>query len=174
MKTVFFLRHATSPHHTPLSDVDRPLDAQGRGEAKEVAAYFQTNKLTVDLVLCSVALRAQETLEPLRSVLGTHNIEVSEGFYNISDNEILEVLQSIPNGISRILYIGHNPGIAFAILKLSDSFPEFLTQGIEPATLVEFQFNIETWKNVGWKKGKVMRVFHPDFVLPGSPAQEEQ
>lgn len=174
MKTVFFLRHATSPQHTPLSDVDRPLDEQGRGEAKEVAVYFQSNKLTVDLVLCSAALRAQETLEPLRSVLGTDNIEISKDFYNISEDKILQVLQDIPEGISRVLYIGHNPGIAFAILKFSEAFPDFLKQNITPATLVELHFEAEIWKNMGWKQGEIIRVFHPDFVPPESLSLAEQ
>ena len=173
MKTVFFLRHATSPQHIPLSDVDRPLDEQGREEAKEVATYFQTNALTVDLVLCSIALRAQETLEPLRSVLSTSSIEIAEEFYNISEEKILEILLSIPEDNSSILYIGHNPGIAFSILKFSDFFPEFLQRSIVPATLVELQFTSETWQDIGWKRGKVIRVFHPDFVPPGSPAQGE-
>lgn len=173
MKTLYLLRHAhAEARPTAYSDFDRPLNDRGREEAEAVAAYLQTKGLTFDFVMCSAALRTQETVEPLRSVLGTERIEISERFYNISEDQILSHLKHLPNKTDTVLYIGHNPGVAFAILRLAQSFPDFLREGIAPATLVGFQLSVDNWKDLEWGVGEIIDVFHPTLVPAESPSRE--
>jgi len=42
-----------------------PLNKRGRETAKTMAAYLRRAKITPDLVLCSTAVRAKQTLEPI-------------------------------------------------------------------------------------------------------------
>jgi len=171
MKTLYILRHAHSePGGAILSDFDRPLDERGQAEAGAIARYFQQSGRQFDYVMCSAALRAQETLEPLRPILGTQAIELSENFYNISEDKILSYLRLIPDEMNNVLYIGHNPGVAFAILKLAGSVPDFLKDGIKTATLVGFQFPIYKWKDLDWREGQIWDVFQPSPGATEAPA----
>lgn len=174
MKILYLLRHAhAEPQPTAFADHDRPLVERGWEEAKALATYFSTQNITVDFVMCSSALRAQETLEPLRSVVGTQDIEISESFYNIPEDDILKHLQKLPSPVGSVLYIGHNPGIAFAILRFSKSFPAFLNEGVSPATLVGLHFPIKEWVDLEWGRGEITDVFQPALASAEAPAPEK-
>lgn len=162
MKHLHLLRHANAePNGFGFSDFARPLTEQGQKEAKEVGQYLHHNKITFDFVMCSAALRAQETLEPLKPYLGTQVIEISDNFYNISEDRILEYLRLISDEKERVLYIGHNPGIAFAALKLAKAPPPLLMEGVKPATLISLDFSCDHWMELDWGMGNVQDVSIP-------------
>ncbi len=149
MRILYLLRHAhAEPRGTSLSDFDRPLDGEGRGEAEIVAQYLEQKKIIFDFVMCSAALRTQETLETLRSTVGTKAVEVSEDFYNSSEEQILKHLKHVSDERKKILYIGHNPGVAFAALKFTKVFPDILLNGMKPATLIGLRFPFDHWKDL--------------------------
>lgn len=174
MKKLYLLRHAfAAPRELSLSDFDRPLDERGRKQAEEVANYLQKKKITFDFVMCSAALRTRETLEPLRPVIGTDAIDVSKSYYNSPEDQILGNLKHVSDERRKVLYIGHNPGIAFAALKFTKVFPEILIEGVTPATLIGFQFPIDHWKDLAWWIGEVTDLFQP-APQPTEPRAPEE
>jgi phosphohistidine phosphatase len=62
-------------------------------------------------VLCSTALRARDTLEPLRDRLpaGT-NVRIEGDLYGASAAGLLTRLREVGEDIGTVLVIGHNPG----------------------------------------------------------------
>jgi len=174
MKQIYLLRHAhAEPHGLGFSDFDRPLNARGQEEAKTIADYLHKKRVTFDFVMCSAALRAQETLEPLRPIIGTDAIEISENFYNISEEKILNHLRQVSDERHKILYIGHNPGIAFSILKFSKIIPNFLMEGITPGTLTGLQFSLDKWMDLEWGTAEIIDVFQPNRDGSEVPAPQE-
>lgn len=166
MKILYLLRHARAEaKEQRLADYDRPLDERGINEAQFVAEYIHGKNMAFDYVMCSAALRTQETLEPLRQVLTTKAIEISEQFYNSTEDQILQHIRHVENDKNKILYIGHNPGIAFAALKLSKDFSSILKEGVTPATLIGFQLPIHTWSELDWGLGEIIDVFQPNLPL---------
>lgn len=152
---------------------DRPLDEQGQKESRSLAQYLKRKNITFDFVMCSAALRAQETLEPLRSVIGTKAVEISENFYNIPEETILSNLQQLPEDINKVLYIGHNPGIAFCVLRFSKDLkemPNLPTEGIPPGTLTGFTFDLQQWGELNWGEGQLIDTFQPPQDEPECPA----
>ncbi len=169
MKTLYLLRHAHAvPKELSFSDFDRPLDERGSKESDEVADYLKENGITFDYVMCSASLRTQETLEPLRAVVGTDALEISENFYNSPEEDILKHIRLVSNDKTKILYIGHNPGVAFAALKFAKVFPDVLMEGITPATLIGFEFPIDKWEDLNWGEGEIKNVFQPSLSQPES------
>jgi phosphohistidine phosphatase len=64
MKRLYLLRHAKSSwKDTSLPDHDRPLAGRGRRAAKAIARHMREQGIEPDLVLCSSARRARETLD---------------------------------------------------------------------------------------------------------------
>jgi phosphohistidine phosphatase len=174
MKQLYLLRHAhAEPHTLRFSDFDRSLDERGQEAGKAIATHLSQKAITFDFVMCSAALRAQETLEPLRPILGTSDIEISENFYNIPEEKILDHLRQVSDEKHKILYIGHNPGIAFSILKFAKVTPHFLLEGVTPGTLVGLQFSLDKWMDLEWGSTEITDVFQPNPVGTGALAPSE-
>jgi phosphohistidine phosphatase len=170
MKRLYILRHAhAEPQGQGLADFDRALDEQGRAEAEALGQYLYQTAQTYDFIMCSASLRCQETLEPLRRLTKTGQIEISQDYYNISEDEILEYIRKVPNDAVTLLYIGHNPGVIFTILKLVHIIPDFLKEGLKPATLVGIQIPINKWSDLDWHEGDIIDSYHPDLESGDTP-----
>jgi phosphohistidine phosphatase len=66
-----------------------------------------------ELVLCSAARRAVETLAPLREALleGRARVRVEPELYAASAERLLARLRRAPDTAKRVLVIGHDPGL---------------------------------------------------------------
>ena len=63
MLSMLLLRHAKSSWDDPaLADFDRPLAPRGEEAALRMGAYMAAHDLLPDLILCSTAQRARQTL----------------------------------------------------------------------------------------------------------------
>ena len=112
MKRILLLRHAKSSWDDPtLRDHERPLAPRGLRATELIAEHARENAVPVDLVLCSSALRARETLERLDGWLGRAQTSVEDALYAASDEALLERLRAIPEAVGSVVLIGHNPGL---------------------------------------------------------------
>ena len=72
------------------------------------------------LVLCSDARRARETLEGVVPGLDTPEVRFEDGLYAASAESLLERLRSLPDDIEEVLLVGHNPGLRDVLLLLAE------------------------------------------------------
>ena len=94
---VWLLRHAKSSWEDPgLSDVDRPLAGRGERAAERMARYLATEGIRPELVLCSPALRARQTLELVRSSLGDPEVSIEPELYTFDPEPLVARLRSVP------------------------------------------------------------------------------
>jgi phosphohistidine phosphatase len=114
--TLYLLRHAKSSWDEPgLADHDRPLAPRGRRAAKAMGRYLREQGIEPEVILCSSATRARQTLERL----GLSGARIEPGLY-AADAATLRGF--IPEGDSAML-IGHNPGLHDLALSLARSGP---------------------------------------------------
>jgi phosphohistidine phosphatase len=119
-KRLYLLRHAKSSWKQPeLADHDRPLAGRGRRDAKAIARHLREHDIAPELVLCSTARRARETLERIEPALGTPAVQHERQLYGASADGLLERLRSVPDAVASIMLIGHNPAIAQLALDLA-------------------------------------------------------
>jgi len=112
MKRIYLLRHAKSSWDDPgLADHDRPLAPRGRRAAAALARHLRAETGRPELVLCSSALRARQTLEGLREVLGDAEVLVERSLYAADSDELLERLHRVPAAVGSAMVIAHNPGL---------------------------------------------------------------
>ena len=113
MKTILFLRHAKSAWGTPaLSDHERPLNRRGERAARAMAEHLAAQERRPDLILCSTAIRARQTLAPLVALWSpAPGISFEEGLYLASEELLLGRLRALPDDVGTVLLIGHNDGI---------------------------------------------------------------
>jgi phosphohistidine phosphatase len=113
MRHLHLLRHAKSSWDDPaLSDHDRPLAPRGRRAAERIASHLRLEGIVPELVLCSSATRARETLEGIEPALGDGpDVQIERGLYGVPERELLDRLHAVPDTIDSVMLIGHNPSV---------------------------------------------------------------
>ncbi len=126
MHTLYLLRHAKSSWSDPtLPDHERPLAQRGRRDAKRIGKHLVRLGIEPELVLCSSARRARETLEGIRPALGTTStVKVDPDLYGASSDKLLEQIRGVPEGVTSLMLIGHNPGLQDLALALALPGPQ--------------------------------------------------
>ena len=113
MKSLYLLRHAKSSWKDPdLNDHDRPLSKRGRQTANMIATYLRQSKIAPDLVICSTATRARQTLDPIiKAAKKPPKIILERGIYGGTQQALWEQLWNLPESAKSVLLIGHNPAL---------------------------------------------------------------
>lgn len=110
MTELVVLRHARAG--AGRDDFRRSLDRVGWRQVEAAAAALVEAHFSVGRALCSPALRARETLGPLRSALHIHQADVilDERLYNAAADTVERVVDEHLPG-APLLLVGHNPGL---------------------------------------------------------------
>src|SRR3954452_9870575 len=83
MSRLYLLRHAKAGWAAPgMRDFDRPLDPTGCTDADSIGAGMRAREYIPDLVLCSTAKRARETLDWVARHIGSPRAVFSDSLYS--------------------------------------------------------------------------------------------
>jgi phosphohistidine phosphatase len=145
-RQLLLMRHAKSDWNVPgLGDKDRPLNARGRSAAPAMAKWLFEQRSVPNLVLCSSAIRTQQTLalmigqwESLRltnPLLAVPKTILEDRLYLAFDSDILSLAESVANdkgieGVHSLMVLGHNPGMENLASILSGTFVAMPTASI--------------------------------------------
>ncbi len=162
MKKLFILRHAKSSWDTPdISDFDRPLNARGLNTAPFMGELIASHGIAPEKIISSPAKRALHTATLVRESAGLNTeITFDERVYEASPQTLRQVLAELPESVSSVMLVGHNPGIEGVIRMLSGE-----SETMPTAALAEITLNFDSWTNVGTDSGKLDRVFRPKDEL---------
>jgi phosphohistidine phosphatase len=146
MKTLCLLRHAKSDWDNPaLSDHDRPLNKRGRKAARRMARLIQDEQVDIDHVLCSTAVRTQETWARMQDEWAdkpeaTPVVVHERGLYLCEVDDIPPLIRRMPADCRSLLVIGHNPGMEEMLAALTGQPERFPT-----AALAVLHVEIDDW-----------------------------
>src|SRR2546430_9491120 len=122
MKSLHLLRHAKSSWKDPgLNDHDRPLSKRGRQTAKMMAAYLRRAKIAPDLIICSTAMRAQQTLAPIAKAKKLPKVILEREIYGGAQRALWEQLWNLPASAQSVRLIGYNPALHDLALELAQA-----------------------------------------------------
>ncbi|HET6648518.1 MAG TPA: histidine phosphatase family protein [Pyrinomonadaceae bacterium] len=158
MKTIYLLRHAKSSwKDESLSDIERPLNGRGKKAADTMGAFLKREKILVDLVLSSSAVRARQTTERvLVSANIVTDVRFDERIYEAGVQRLVEIVRQIENGKKNVVLVGHNPGF--------EELLEWLTGTIErmqTGALAKIGLKTSTWDSVREKSGTLEWIVRP-------------
>ncbi len=115
-RLLYVLRHAKSSwEEQGLPDHERGLTPRGRKAAALLSGHLERSGIRPALVLCSSARRARETYECVRPA---GELRVEDELYGASAPELLERLRAVPESVSSVMLIGHNPGLQELVVWL--------------------------------------------------------
>ena len=110
MRDLILLRHAhADAAGAGQPDLDRPLSAAGREEARAAGDWLREHGLLPDRVLCSPSARTRETLAALGDIGGAP-ATLEPAIYEASPGT-LAALVDTQRDAERLLLVGHNPGL---------------------------------------------------------------
>jgi phosphohistidine phosphatase len=111
-RTLILLRHAKSDWSGDETDVARPLAKRGRRQAPDAGRWLAANLDRVDLAIVSPAERARSTWDLVAAELDVlPRRRIDDRVYAASGQELLAVVQEVPDDIATVVLVGHNPGI---------------------------------------------------------------
>jgi len=160
------LRHAKSSWDEPgLDDHDRPLAPRGVRAVERIATYMEERRLHADLVLCSSARRARQTLAGLRPDLDDVDVDIEDELYGASAYALVQRLRRVDASVVSVMIIGHNPGLedlAVALARDGDpSAMERLHTKFPTTALAIFDVDQDDWTRLGNGDGYLR-----ELVLP--------
>ena len=113
MLTLSLLRHAKSSwDDASLEDFDRPLAERGKAAAQRMGAYMAAQGIAPELILCSTAVRARQTLDLVLPHLSVAPTVVHEAaLYLAAASVLLARVRKIDAKVGHVMLIGHDPGM---------------------------------------------------------------
>jgi len=119
MSRLFLLRHAKAGWAAPgMCDFDRPLDASGESDAQVAGIAMRAGGYFPELVICSSARRARQTLDGVARNLEAGRVIFTEGLYSTDAAGYVDIIREAPEAGS-LLLIGHNPMTEDVAIALS-------------------------------------------------------
>lgn len=122
-RQLFLLRHAKSSWADPsLADRDRPLAPRGRRALPYLRQHLKATDASVDLVLCSPALRTRQTWDGVRAGLrGRTEVRFMPGLYEASRTDLFDLIRAVEDTAGSVMIVAHNPGIEQVAAGLAGS-----------------------------------------------------
>lgn len=163
MKTLFLLRHAKSSwKDTSLRDFERPLNERGERAAPLMGKFMRRQKFQPDLILCSPAERARQTIT-LVSAAAAFKAELryDERIYEAPYTRLLSLVSQLDGSVGKVLLVGHNPGLEELVQALTGEVRRMPT-----AALAHIRLNIERWVDLNERSGDLLQLVTPK-ELPG-------
>lgn len=168
MKTIYFLRHAKSDWSDfSVPDYQRPLNDRGRRACKKIGRTLQRLSVEPQMVLCSTAARAEETLDRVMEA-GDLDWQVTpeNGLYGAGADRILSLVRQQPDSLKSLMLVGHNPGFQDLVVGLSgsESAPGMLDRvmrKLPTGAFAEITFDVPTFRDVGLGDGTLTRFIKP-------------
>ena len=136
-----------------IRDKDRPLNARGKSQTQLMGEYLSQQGFDPDLIICSSAKRARQTLKQVSKNWQTDAKSVYEDrLYLASTSTILSLLQEYGSNANHIMIIGHNPGFHMLASSLADTGDAqdlaTLSQRYPTGTLCVIKSNAVHWQNL--------------------------
>lgn len=118
------MRHAKAE---PYADHDhgRGLTERGRRDALEVGLWLKEHGIRPDHAFVSSAARTVATWQEVEHSLHSGaTLHVDDVLYTAEPESALEVLRLAPADAEAVMYVGHNPTVAFVAHLLDDGSPD--------------------------------------------------
>lgn len=159
VKTLLVLRHAKSSwKEADLADHDRPLNKRGKHNAPRMGRLLRELDLVPDLIISSTAKRAWDTAEAVADQCGCENeVVLNEDLYSFESGAYLEALRDLPDAYSRVMVVGHNPGLEELVDLLTGE-----SVGLPTAALAQVTLPIHSWQELTDEtEGRLLNIWRP-------------
>ncbi|MDZ4665796.1 MAG: histidine phosphatase family protein [Bacteroidota bacterium] len=156
MKQLIFVRHAKSDWGDEgLKDIDRPLSPRGNADAYTMSEWYSKKHDVPNTIISSDATRALSTAMVFARTMNfpTNDITVLQHLYESTAKTLKDVVIQIDNNHQSAMIFCHNPSVTNLVNELTD---DLFFDEIPTCAIVAVEFDVNTWKELTNKKGKIL------------------
>lgn len=160
MKRVIIVRHAKSVPYGYDDDFNRDLTDRGINDAEKISSRLKGTGITPDLVLASPATRTMHTAKIFCQNLGydLKSIRQEPDFYEgLTTQGFIDHIQQLPEEVQTVFIFGHNPAVYYLVYNLV----KYFNADMPTCSTVGLDFQVDKWKEVDARGGKVAFQFTP-------------
>ncbi|RFB78903.1 SixA phosphatase family protein [Methylovirgula sp. 4M-Z18] len=164
MFRLMLLRHAKAAPLAGGGDKERPLTTRGHNQSAQIGQYLKDEQLIPDAAIVSDTARTRQTLSDVLEHFGGEAavlVQMEPHVYDASPATLLKVMRHASNKTKSVLLVGHNPGIhqfAVDLIGYGDRYAaQRLASKYPTAALTVIDFDIESWREVQVKSGRLDR-----------------
>jgi phosphohistidine phosphatase len=153
VKQLIILRHSKTEKINPAGDLARELTKPGRRWATEAGREIFEAAGMPDLLVTSNAIRALQTGDLAAEAMKFSGERlVRPEVYGATEDQLVEVIQSLPDAFSSVVLVGHNPGLE----ELANSFrADKKDEHLPTAGWMVVETGAKAWKDVAAGSGTV-------------------
>lgn len=153
MLRLILFRHAQADRPAGVTDLDRPLSAKGRADARAMGKRAAEQGAPPDMVLVSPALRTRETWEIAAAAFGPLPVRLEPPLYETDTEGALRIVRGLDPSASSPMLVGHNPWmeeLARLLVASTDRTGlKLLRRGMPTAAVAALQLPAERWSEIG-------------------------
>lgn len=174
MRRLMLLRHSKTENDAPSGrDRDRRLDDRGRRDAAEIGGWIGRHPPFPDSVLVSPAVRAHQTWEiawqAMKALVPEPQVELVAELYGADPSQLLQTIRDASAADPKtLMLVGHNPGmheLALALTGRGDAAGrKALADNLPTSGLAIFDFEIDDWADVAFRRGRLVRFMSPKLL----------
>lgn len=146
MKELLLFRHAKAePGAASTRDHERPINEKGKRQARDRGAAIAAANLLPDYIASSDATRATQTVrESVGTMRYTGKVDYLPALYDAEPATYRALLQKQPDGVQRLMIVGHNPSIEAFASELTSK-----TVHMKTGTVVRVVLDLARWNMIG-------------------------
>lgn len=131
MKTLIVLRHGKSDWSGGEPDRERPLAKRGRRQVPEAGAWLAANLPDIELAVVSPAERTRSTWALASAELAQPPaVRIDDRVYAAWGRELHDVVSELPDELSTVVLVGHNPGVEDLVQELTGTWVPMPTSAL--------------------------------------------
>jgi len=154
-KTLYLVRHADADwtNSNPF-DFDRNLSKHGKCEAMTMGQHLQQSGISPDLVICSMARRAIQTLEHLAPPMEIPIADalLRKSMYEAPASTLLQIIQELDDPFKSAMLIGHNPSMSQLAARLTGE----RIHNMPTCAMATVSLPVNHWKDAGMAIGQLL------------------
>lgn len=163
MRSLILFRHAKSDWDANYAnDRGRPLSERGIKAARRMGKLLQAMEQVPELVICSTARRALETLD-IASRQGQWECDAreSDALYETSPDNVLILLRRLDVDPESLMLVGHEPTWSMLASRL---IGRDCALRVPTACMLRIDLEIDAWQNVGFQTGRLRWMLAPKLL----------
>jgi len=175
MRHLILLRHAkTERDSTSGEDYDRRLDERGQMDSELIGTWLSRQPVKPTLALVSSAVRARETWDIVAPCLPGCRAEFQDALYLANPLQIFKAIRNVPDSITSLLVLGHNPGLHELAWNLIGQAPPAehaaLAQNLPTCGTLMFDCPMSAWSQLGLQANTLREFVTPKQLKADSDA----
>lgn len=165
MKSLFIIRHAKAKsldfNQDFSADILRPLAPSGHTTAQHMATELRESHQGLNPTLVSSPAHrtvgtAQYFLDAFQK--SPNELVIVNSLYEASLETLLNTVLELDDNWETVFLFGHNPSLSYFASKCDSESRLF---DLKPASIVQINFDVNTWKQASYKNSRIGLVLYP-------------